>query len=87
MVWYSYLLKNFPQSVVIHTVKGFRVVNEAEVDIFLEFPCFLYDPENTGNLICGFSTFYKPSLYIWKFSVHVMFNLHMKHFEHDLANI
>ena len=68
MIWYSQLFK-FSQFVMIHTVKGFSIVNETEVDIFLEFPCFLYDPENTGNLICGFSTFYKPSLYIWKLSI------------------
>ena len=68
MVWYSYLFKSFPQF-MIHLVKVSGVVNETEVDVFLEFPCFLYDPENTGNLICGFSTFYKPSLYIWKLSI------------------
>ena len=63
---------SIPQSVVIHTVKGFRVVNEAEVDIFLEFPCFLYDPAKIGNLIPGSSAFSKPTLYIWKFLVHVL---------------
>ena len=60
MVWYSYLSKNFPQFVVIHTVKGFRVVNETEVDVFLEFPCFLYDPANFGNLISGSSAVSNP---------------------------
>ena len=64
MVWYSHLFKNFPQFIVICTVKGFSVLNEAEVDVFLEFPCFLYDPTNVGNLISGSSTVYKPSLYI-----------------------
>ena len=72
MVWYSHLSKNFPQFVVMHTIKGFRVVNEAEIDVFMEFPCFLYDPVNVGNLISGSSIFSKPSLYIWKFSVHIL---------------
>ena len=72
VVWYSHLLKNFPQFVVIHTVKGFSVVNEAEVDVFLEFSCFFYEPMDFGNFICGSSAFSKCSLYIWKFSVHVL---------------
>ena len=72
MVWYSHLFQNFPQFVVIHTVKGFGIVNEAEVDVFLEFPCFLYDPTKVGNMISGSSAFSKSSLYIWKFSVHVL---------------
>ena len=75
MVWYSHLFKNFPQFVVIHTVKGFSIVNEAEVDVFLEFPCFLYDPPDTGNLISVSSTFPKSGRYIWKFSVHVLLSL------------
>ena len=70
MVWYSHLLKNFPQFVVILTVKGFNVVNEAEVDVFLEFSCFFYDPMDVGNLTSGLSAFFKSSLYIWKFLVH-----------------
>ena len=61
VVWYSHLFKNFPQFVMIHTVKGFIVVNEIEVDFFLEFPCFLYDPENVGSLISGFSAFLNPA--------------------------
>ena len=69
MVWYSHLLKNFPQFVVIHTVKGFSVVNEAEVDVFLEFLCFFYDPTDVGRLISGSSAFSKLNLYIWKFLV------------------
>ena len=69
MVWYSHLFKNFPQFVVIHTVKGFSVVNKAEVDVFLEFSCFFYDPTDVGNLISGSSAFSKFSLHIWKFSV------------------
>ena len=72
MVWYSQIFKNFPQFVVIHTVKGFGIVNEAEVDVFLEFPCFLYDPTKVGNMISGSSAFSKSSLYIWKFSVYVL---------------
>ena len=67
MVWYAHLLKNFPQFVVIHTVKGFGVVNEAEVDIFLELSCFIDDPTDVGNLISGSSAFSKSSLNIWKF--------------------
>ena len=69
MVWYSHLLKNFPQFVVIHTVKGFSIVNEAEVDVFLAFSCFFYDPTDVGNIIFGYSAFTKSSLYIWKLSV------------------
>ena len=69
-VWYSHLFKNFP--VVIHTVKGFSVVNEMEVDVFLEFPWFLYDRTDVGSLITGSSAFSKFSLHIWKFSVHIL---------------
>ena len=69
VIWYSYLLKNFPQFVVIHTVKGFGVVNETKVDVFLEL-CFFYDPANVGNLISSSSAFSKSSLNIWKFTVH-----------------
>ena len=87
MVWSFHLFKNFPQFVVIHTVKGFSVVNEAEVDVFLEFPCFLYDPTNTGNLISGSSAFSKPNLYIWKFSVHVLLKSSLKDFEHYLTSM
>ena len=72
MVWYSHLLKNFPQFVVIHTVKGFGVISEAEVDVFLELACFFCDPVDVGNLICGSSVFSKSSLNIWKFSVHIL---------------
>ena len=71
MVSYSYLLKNFPRFVVIHTVKGFSIVNEAEVDAFLEFSCFFYDPKDVGSLISGSSAFSKSTLNIWKFSVHI----------------
>ena len=72
VVWYSRLLKNFPQFVVIHKVKGFSIINEAEVDAFLEFPCFFYDSTDVGNLISGSSAFSKSSLYIWKFLVYVL---------------
>ena len=68
MVWYSHLFKSFPLLAMIHTVKGFCVVNETEADVFLEFPCFLCDPTNVGNLIPGSSAFSKPSVNIWKFS-------------------
>ena len=72
MIWYAHLLKNFPQFVVIYTVKGFGIVNEAEVDVFLKVPCFSYDPGDVGNLISGSSAFSKSSLNIWKFMVHVL---------------
>ena len=75
MVWYSHLLKNFPPFIVIHTVRDFGIVNKAEVDVFLEFSCFLYDPTNVGNLTSGSSVFSKPSLYIWKISVHVLLKI------------
>ena len=87
MVWYSHLLKNFPQFVVIHTVKGFSVVSEAEVDVFLEFPFFFYDPTDVGNLMSGSSTSLEPSLQIWKFSVSVLLNSSLKDFEHYLASM
>ena len=83
MVWYSYLFKSFLQFVVIHTVKGFHVVNEAEVDVFLEFPCFYYDPMNVGNLISGSSAFSKPSLYVWKFLAHMLLKPSLKDFEYN----
>ena len=72
MAWYSHLLKNFPQLVVIHTVKGFGVVNKAEVDVFLELSCFFDDPADVGNLISDSSAFSKSSLNIWNFSIHVL---------------
>ena len=87
MVWYSHLLKNFPQFVVIHTVEGVSVVNEALVDVFLEFSCFFYDPTNGGNLISGSSAFSKSSLYIWKFSVHILLESSLEDFEHDFSSM
>ena len=87
MFWYSHLFKNFPQFVVIYTVKGFRTVNEAEVDIFLEFPCFLHDLTNVDNLISGSYAFSKPRLYVWKFSVHILLNSNLKDVEHYLGSL
>ena len=82
MVPYSYLLKNFPQFVVIHTVKGFGIVNRAKVDVFLELSCFLFDPVDVGNLISGSSGFSKSNLNIWKFLIHVLLNPDLEDFEH-----
>ena len=86
MVWYSPLFENFPLFVVIHTVKSFSVVNEAEVDVFLEFHCFLYDPTDVDNLISGPSALSESSLYIWNFSVHVLLKPSLKDFEHYRAS-
>ena len=72
MVWYSHLFQNFPQLIVIHTVKGFGIVKKAEIDAFLELSCFFHDPADVGNLISGSSAFSKTSLNIWKFMVHVL---------------
>ena len=85
--WYSHILKNFPQFVVIHTVRGFPVVNETEIDVFLKFSSFFCDPTNVGNLISGSSAFSKSSLYIWKFLVHVLLKPNLKDFEHYLASM
>ena len=87
MVWYSYLFKNFPQVVVIHTVKGFGIVNKGEVDVFLELSCFFYDPTDVGNLISDSSAFSKSSLNIWKFSVHVPLKPNLENFEHYSASM
>ena len=84
MVLYSHLLKNFPQFVVIYTVKSFDVINMAEVDVFMELSCFFYDPVNVGNLISGSSAFSKSSLNIWKFLVHVLLKPCLENFEHYL---
>ena len=75
MVWNSHLVQNFPQFIVIHTVKGFGIVNKAEIDAFLELSCFFDDAVNVGNLISGSSAFSKTSLNIWMFTVHVLLNL------------
>ena len=85
VVWHSDLLKNFPQFVVIHTVKGFSVINEA--DVFLKFSCFFYDPTDVGNLISGSSDFSKSSLNIWKFMVHILLKPGLENFELYFANM
>ena len=87
MVWYSHVFENFPQFVVIHTVKGLDIVNKAEVDISLEFSSFLYDPTDVGNLISGSSAFSKSSLYNWKFSVHVLLKPSLEDFKYYLASL
>ena len=80
MIWYSHLFKNFPWFVVIHTIKGFNIESEAEVDVFLEFASFSYDPTDVGNLISGSSAFSKSSLSIWKFLVHILLKPSLKDF-------
>ena len=87
VVWYSHLFQNFTQFVVIHTVKGFGIVNKAEVGVFLELSCFFNDPEDVGNLISGSSAFSKTSLNIWKFTVHILLKLGLKDFEHYFASM
>ena len=87
MVWESHLSKNFPQFVVIHTVKGFGRVNKAELDVSLELSCFFNDSVDVGNLISGFSAFSKSSLNIWKFMVHVLLRPHLENFEHYFAGV
>ena len=85
MVWSSHPFQNLPRFVVIHTVKGFKVVNEAEVDVLLEYSSFLYDPTDAGNLTSGSSAFPKPSLYIWKFLVHIRLKPSLKDFGHSVT--
>jgi len=80
VLWYFHLFKNFPQFVVIHTVKGFGIVNK--VDVFLELSCFFYDSTDVGNLISGSSAFSKYSLNVWKFMVHVLLKPGLENFEH-----
>ena len=87
MVWYSLLFKNFSQSVVIHTVKGFGIVNKTEVDVFLERSCFLDDPPDVGNLISGSSAFSKSSLNIGKFTIQVLLKPGLENFEHYFASV
>ena len=86
MVWYFQLFQNFPQFIVIHTVKGFGIVNKAEVDVFLEFSHFFNDPVDVGNLISCSSAFSKSSLNIWKFTVHILLKLGLENFEHYFAS-
>ena len=85
--WYSHLLKNFSQFIVIHTVKGFGVVNKAEVYVFLELSCFFQDPVDVGNLISGSSAFSKTSLNIWKFTVHILLKPGLENFEHYFTSV
>ena len=87
MVWYSHLLKNIPQFIVIHTVKGFGIVNKAELDVFLELSCFFDDSVDVGNLISGSSAFSKTSLNMRKFSVHVLLKPGLENFEHYFASM
>ena len=82
VVWYSHLFKNVPQFVVIHTVKGFGIVNKAEIDVFLELSCFFNDPADVGNLSSGSSAFSKTSLNIWNFMVHILLKPSLENFEH-----
>ena len=87
MVWHAHLLKNVTQFVVIHTVKGFGIVNKAEIDIFLKLSCFFNDSADIGNLISGSSAFSKTSLNIWKFSVHVLLKPGLENFEHYFTRV
>ena len=87
VVWYFHLFQNFPQFVVIHTVKGFGIINKAEIDIFLELSCFFDNPVDIGNLISGSSAFSKTSLNIWKFTVHVLLKPGLENFEHYFASV
>ena len=87
MVWYSHLFKNFPQFIVIHIVKGFGVINKAEVDVFLELGCFFDDPTDVGNFISGSSAFSKSSLNIWNFIVHVLLKPDLENFEHYFDSV
>ena len=87
MVWYSHLFQNFPQFIVIHTVKGFGIVSEAEIDVLQEFSWFFDDPADVGNLISGFSAFSKSSLNIWNFMVHVLLKPGLENFEHYFAGM
>ena len=87
MVWYSHLFQNFPQFIVIHTFKGFGIVNKAEIDVFLELSCFFADSADVGNLMSGSSAFSKTSLNIWKFTVHVLLKPGLENFEHYFTNV
>ena len=87
MVWYSYLLKNFPQFFVIHTVNGFDLYSKVNVDVFMELSLFFGDQMDVGNLISGSSVFSKSSLNIWKFKIHVPLKPGLENFEHNFASI
>ena len=87
MVWYAHVFQDFPHFIVIPTVKGFGIVNKAEIDVFLELSCFFNDPEDVGNLIAGSSAFSKTCLNIWKFTVHVLLRPGLKNFEHYFTSV
>ena len=87
MVWYSHLFQSFPQFAVIHTVKGFGIVNKAETDVFLELSCFFNDPADVGNLVSGSSVFSESSLTIWKFMVHILLKPGLENFEHYFTSV
>ena len=87
MVWYSHLLKSFPQFIVIHTVKDFDIVNKAAIDVFLELSCFFHDPEDVSNLNSGSFAFSKTSLNIWKFTVHILLKPGLENFEHYFTSV
>ena len=87
MVWYTHLFQNFAQFIVIHIVKGFGIVNKAEIDVFLELSCFFDDPADVGNLISGSSAFSKSSLNIWKFIVHVLLRPVLENFEYYFTSV
>ena len=87
MVWYSHLFQNFPQFIVIHTVKGFGIFNKAEIYVFLELSCFFHDPADVGNSISGSSAFSKTSLNIWKFTVHILLKPGLENFEHYFTSM
>jgi len=87
VVWYSHLLKIFPQFVVIHTVKDFGIVNKPEIDVFLELSCLFDDPTDVGNLISGSSAFSKTRLNIWKFTVHILLKPGLENFEHFFTSV
>ena len=87
MVWYSHLFQNFPEFIVIHTVKGFGIVNKEEIDIFLELSCFLDDSADVGHLISGSSAFSKTSFNIWKFMVHVLLKPVLENLEHYFTSV
>ena len=87
VVWHSHLVQNFPQFIVIHTVKGFGIINKAEIDVFLGLSCFFHDLADVGSLISGSSAFSKTSLNIWKFTVHVLLKPGLKNFEHYFTSM
>src|SRR5574337_1712294 len=87
VVWYSHLFQNFPQFIVMHTVKGFGIVNKAEIDVFLEVSCFFHDPADVGNLISGSSAFSITSLNLRKFTVHILLKSGLENSEHDFTSV